>query len=73
MKIARVNQMTAQMDDFARCILDGQTTRVPGEEGLTDLIIIAAIKDAVRTGQPTLVGQRLCNQEAGTRSARSNG
>ena len=56
MNIAHVNQTTAQMDDFARCILDNRATRVPGEEGLTDMMIIAAIKEAVRTGQPTRVG-----------------
>jgi len=63
MKIARVNQMAAQMDDFARCILDGRVTRVPGEEGLTDMLIIAAIKDAVRTGQPTLVGSNCATRK----------
>jgi hypothetical protein len=39
---------------------------VPGEEGLTDMMIIAAIKEAVRTGQPTSVGS---DKSAGKRDS----
>ena len=53
MKIDHVNQTTVQMDDFARCILEGRATRASGEEGLTDLIVLSAIKEAARTGQPS--------------------
>ena len=55
MKISRINQTTAQMDDFARCILDNRPTRVPGEEGLADMIVIDAIKAAARAGKPTRI------------------
>ncbi|PTY04215.1 glucose-fructose oxidoreductase [Opitutaceae bacterium EW11] len=55
LNIARVNQTTVQMDDFARCIIEGRSTRVSGEEGLADMTVIAAIKDAVLTGRTTTV------------------
>jgi glucose-fructose oxidoreductase len=45
------NQQAAQMDDFARCILDNKPTRVPGEMGLRDMKIIAAIYEAASTGK----------------------
>lgn len=73
MKITHVNQTTVQMDDFARCILEGRQTRVPGEEGLTDMTVIAAIKDAVRTGQPIIINtaNSATNPEKAPRSFRS--
>jgi predicted dehydrogenase len=46
-----IDQFAAEMDDFARCILTNQPTRVPGEEGLRDIKIMMAIYDAARTGQ----------------------
>ncbi|HVI48768.1 MAG TPA: Gfo/Idh/MocA family oxidoreductase [Chitinophaga sp.] len=46
---------TVQMDEMAGIILDGKQPIVPvdGEEGLRDLKIIAAIYEAVKTGQRT--------------------
>jgi predicted dehydrogenase len=46
-----VRQQTLQMDDFARCILDDRPSRVPGEMGLRDTKIIAAIYEAASSGQ----------------------
>jgi predicted dehydrogenase len=48
--IEPVNHFAAEMDDFARCILEDRESIVPGEEGLRDLRIIEAIYEAVRTG-----------------------
>ncbi len=41
----------AEMDDFARCILEGRPTKVSGEEGLKDVRIMAAIYESARTGR----------------------
>jgi predicted dehydrogenase len=41
----------AQMDDFARCILEDKPSKVAGEEGLRDVKIMMAIYEAARTGR----------------------
>jgi predicted dehydrogenase len=46
-----VDQFAAEMDDFANCILTGQATRVPGEEGLRDVKIMMSIYESVRSGK----------------------
>jgi len=46
-----IDQFAAEMDDFAQCILENRPTRVPGEEGLRDMKIIAAIYESARTGK----------------------
>lgn len=43
----KVNQQAAQMDDVANCILAGNPMKVPGEEGLRDMIIVDAVYKAV--------------------------
>lgn len=45
------NQQALQMDDFAQCILNNKKTRVPGELGRRDLVIIEAIYKAAATGK----------------------
>ena len=47
-----VNQFTAEMDDFAQCIKNNQTSKVSGEEGLRDVRIMLAIYESARTGKP---------------------
>ncbi len=47
-----VNQFAAEMDDFAQCILNNQTSKVSGEEGLRDVKIMLAIYESARTGKP---------------------
>ena len=46
-----IDQFAAEMDDFARCILEDRETRVPGQEGLRDLLAIEAIYRSIRSGQ----------------------
>jgi len=46
-----IDQFAAEMDAFARCILDGRPTSVPGEEGRRDVRIIAAIYEAAASGR----------------------
>ena len=38
-----INQQAAQMDEVATCILSGKPMRVPGEEGLRDMIVVDQI------------------------------
>lgn len=46
-----VDMFAAQLDDFARCILEGRPTIVPGEEGMQDVRIMTAIYESIRTGR----------------------
>ena len=46
------DQFAVEMDDFARCIMDGKATRVPGEEGLRDVRLMMAIYESARSGRP---------------------
>lgn len=50
-QLTDIDQFTAEMDDFAQCILNQRPTRVPGEEGLRDVKIMMAIYEASRTGK----------------------
>ncbi len=38
-----INQQATQMDEVAECILNGKPMRVPGEEGLKDMIVVDKI------------------------------
>ncbi len=38
-----INQQATQMDEVAECILSGEPMRVPGEEGLKDMIVVDKI------------------------------
>lgn len=51
MGFPEIDQFAAEMDDFARCILEGRPTRVPGEEGRRDQRIMAAIYEAASSGR----------------------
>ena len=51
MNFPQINQQAAQMDDFARCIVEKKATRVPGEEGLKDMKVIDAIYRSIASGQ----------------------
>ena len=42
-KIAHRNQFALEMDHFSRCILDDRVPHTPGEEGLQDQVLTAAI------------------------------
>jgi len=45
------NHFASEMDHFAECILNDSAPLTPGEEGLKDMRIIAAIYEAARTGR----------------------
>ena len=46
------NQFALEMDHFAQCVRTGARPRTPGEEGLQDHVVMAAIYEAARTGRP---------------------
>lgn len=50
-----VNQQALQMDDFAQCVRANRESRVPGEMGRRDNVIMDAIYEAARTGKRTAV------------------
>jgi len=49
-KLPEIDQFAAEMDDFARCIMTGEKSKVSGEEGLRDVRIMLAIYESIRTG-----------------------
>ena len=49
-------QQAVQMDAFARNILDGTPVVASGEEGLIDMQIVGAIKEAIETGREVEIG-----------------
>jgi glucose-fructose oxidoreductase len=50
-----VHEQALQMDGFAKCVMTGERTPVPGEMGLRDIRILEAIYEAARTGRRTPV------------------
>ncbi len=46
-----IDQFAAEIDAFAKCILEDRTSTVAGEEGLRDLIAVEAIYESIRTGR----------------------
>ena len=49
------SQQAVQLDDFALCVREDHPTRVPGEMGLRDMKIIAAIYEAAQSGKHVAV------------------
>ena len=45
-----------EMDDFAQCILENRESKVAGEEGLKDLIVVEGIYESIRTGSAVRLG-----------------
>ncbi|MEP6731168.1 MAG: Gfo/Idh/MocA family oxidoreductase [bacterium] len=52
LRFDEIDVFAAEMDDFARCIIDGKPTRVPGEEGLRDIRVMMALYDSARANHP---------------------
>ena len=52
-----IDPFAAEMDDFARCILEKKPSKVSGEEGLRDIRIMMAIYESARTGRPLELGK----------------
>ena len=46
-----VNHFAAEMEHFSQCILENKTPTTPGEVGLADHRVMAAIEESARTGK----------------------
>ncbi len=46
-----VNHFAAEMEHFSQCILENRSPTTPGEDGLADHRVMAAIEESARTGQ----------------------
>ncbi|MEX8549321.1 MAG: Gfo/Idh/MocA family oxidoreductase [Mucilaginibacter sp.] len=56
MNIPNVIQQALQMDDFANCVITKKPTRVPGEEGLKDMLVVDAIYRSLDSGKREKIG-----------------
>ena len=56
MNLPNINQQAAQMDDFANCVITKKPTRVPGEEGLKDMLVVDAIYRSLDSGKREKIG-----------------
>ncbi len=52
LSLPRQNQFSLEIDHMAQCVRRNQQPRTPGEEGLQDQVIMAAIYESARTGRP---------------------
>ena len=52
LSLPQKNQFSLEIDHMAKCVRADIQPRTPGEEGLQDQIIMAAIYDAANTGKP---------------------
>jgi predicted dehydrogenase len=57
MSFPQVDHFATEMDDFAQCIIHKRPTKVPGEEGLRDVKLMAAIYESISKGRSVKVGQ----------------
>lgn len=51
-ELKAVNHFASEMDYFSQCIINNQTSRTPGKEGLADMRILAALDESIRTSRP---------------------
>ena len=51
-----INQQAAQMDEVAECVSQNKPMRVPGEEGLKDMIVVDAIYKSLASGEKIKLG-----------------
>lgn len=56
MQFPQINQQAAQMDDFAQCVIQNKQSRVPGEEGLKDMLVVDAIYRSLDSGKWEKIG-----------------
>ena len=51
-ELKEVNHFASEMEHFSECIFKGERSRTPGEEGLADMKILAAMDRSIRESQP---------------------
>ena len=49
-RFPEINQQAAQMDEVAVCIREDKPMRVPGEEGLMDMLVVDAVRESWARG-----------------------
>jgi predicted dehydrogenase len=54
-RLGAVNHFAAEMDHFSQCIIENKQPTTPGEDGLADMRVIAAIEQAAATGKSVKV------------------
>lgn len=52
----QINQQATQMDEQVLSIMNGKPMRVPGEEGLKDMIVVEGVYRALKTGSKVKLG-----------------
>lgn len=50
----QINQQTVQMDEMAWCIQNKKPMRVPGEEGVRDIVVVEKIWESIANGGKTM-------------------
>jgi predicted dehydrogenase len=55
MPFPQVNHQALQMDDFAQCVMQNKTSRVPGEMGKQDMKIVEAIYRSIASGKSEVI------------------
>ena len=50
-----VNQQARQMDEVAWCIKNKKPMRVPGEEGVRDIVVVEKIRESIANGGQTMM------------------
>lgn len=58
MTIGQKNQFAIEIDHMAECVRSGRQPRTPGEEGLQDHLVMEAIYQSAREGQPVRLEPR---------------
>jgi predicted dehydrogenase len=53
--VGKVDHFATEMDHFAECVMNNQEPRTPGVEGLKDLLVMEAIREAAKTGKTVKV------------------
>jgi glucose-fructose oxidoreductase len=57
-RFPQINQQAAQMDEVAVCIRENKPMRVPGEEGLKDMIVVDGLRESWFRGGEKVILQR---------------
>ena len=55
--VPNIDQQAAQMDEFARCVLDNRETAVPGEMGRKDIAVMEAIYASAASGKRVVLSE----------------
>lgn len=56
LKAPDINQFAAEMDHMAQCVMEDKQPLTPGEEGLADMKVVAAIGQSIEGGKVVRIG-----------------